>query len=106
MPLLEIVQTRQVNAYISLDETTAQQVDLYAAFLRASADEVIDKALTYVFSKDREFQEFLRAPGAAQPLERLRVHRRGTNGAESGTDRAGTKSREDREQANNGRLRS
>ena len=62
MPLLEIVQTRQITATIRLDETTAEQIDQYAAFLRASADEVVDKALTYVFAKDRDFQEFLRTP--------------------------------------------
>ena len=46
MPLLEIIQTRQVTATIRLDETTAAQIDQYAAFLHASADEVVDKALT------------------------------------------------------------
>jgi hypothetical protein len=32
MPLLEIVQTRQITASIRLDETTAEQIDQYAAF--------------------------------------------------------------------------
>ena len=45
---------------IRLDESTAAQIDQYAAFLHASADEVVDKALAYVFAKDRDFQEFLR----------------------------------------------
>ena len=56
MPLLEIIQTRQVSATIRVDETTAEQIDQYAAFLHASADEVVDKALAYVFAKDRDFQ--------------------------------------------------
>src|ERR1039457_3208014 len=59
MPLLEIIQTRAVSATIRVDETTAEQIDQYAAFLHASADEVVDKAPAYVFAKDRDFQEFL-----------------------------------------------
>jgi hypothetical protein len=35
------------------------QVDQYAAFIHASADDVVEQALAYVFSKDRDFQEFL-----------------------------------------------
>ena len=53
MPLLEIIQTRQISASIRLDEATATQVDQYAAFIHATADDVVDKALNYVFSKDR-----------------------------------------------------
>lgn len=73
MPLLEIVKTRHVTASIRLEEPTAALIDQYAAFLRASADEVVDKALTYVFAKDRDFQEFLRTPEAAQVSASLRV---------------------------------
>ena len=73
MPLLEIVKTRHVTASIRLEESTAAQIDQYAGFLRASADEVVDKALTYVFAKDRDFQEFLRTPEAAQVPGSLRV---------------------------------
>ncbi len=62
MPLLEIVQTTHVNATIRLEEATAVLVDQYAAFLHAGADEVVDKALVYVFAKDRDFQDFLRTP--------------------------------------------
>src|SRR5208282_742143 len=81
MPLLEIVQTRQVTATIRLDETTAEQIDQYAAFLHASADEVVDKALAYVFAKDRDFQEFLRTPAAARATQSLRIRRAPQNGA-------------------------
>lgn len=73
MPLLEIVKTRHVTASIRLEESTAALIDQYAAFLRASADEVVDKALTYVFAKDRDFQDFLRTPEAAQVSSSLRV---------------------------------
>jgi len=80
MPLLEIVQTHYVSATIRLDETTAEQIDQYAAFLHASADDVADKALAYVFAKDRDFQDFLRTPEAARVPRSLRVRRLGQNG--------------------------
>src|ERR1700761_9565202 len=73
MPLLEVVQTRQISASIRLTDTTATQVDQYAAFIRACADDVVEQALTYVFSKDRDFQEFLRTPEARQVASTLRI---------------------------------
>jgi hypothetical protein len=78
MPLLEINLSRYINALIRLDETTAEQVDQYAAFIHASADDVVDKALNYVFAKDRDFQDFLKTPQAKQFASTLRV-RRGPN---------------------------
>ncbi|MGH9604528.1 MAG: hypothetical protein ACRD3N_02395 [Terracidiphilus sp.] len=80
MPLLEIVQTTHVNATIRLEESTAGLVDQYAAFLHAGADEVVDKALAYVFAKDRDFQDFLRTPEAARVSQSLRIRRFGQNG--------------------------
>jgi len=78
MPLLEINLSRYISASIRLDETTAEQVDQYAAFVHASADDVVDKALNYVFSKDRDFQDFLKTPQAKQVACTLRV-RKGPN---------------------------
>ena len=66
MPLLEVVQTRQISASIRLTDTTAAQVDQYAAFIRACADDVVEQALAYVFSKDRDFQDFLKTPGSPE----------------------------------------
>ena len=79
MPLIEVIQSRQVSATIRLDEATATQVDQYAAFIHASADDVVDKALAYVFSKDRDFQDFLRTPEAQQITPTLRVRRAAVN---------------------------
>ena len=45
MPLLEVIQTRQVSASIRLTDSTATQVDQYAAFIHASADDVVEQAL-------------------------------------------------------------
>ena len=87
MPLLEIVQTRQITATIRLDETTASQIDQYAAFLHVSADDVVDKALAYIFAKDRDFQDFLRTPEAAHAPQSLRVRHFGQSGAQNGAAR-------------------
>ena len=62
MPLIEVTTNRQISASIRLEEVTATQVDQYAAFIKASPDDVVDKALGYVFSKDRDF------PGPSEPL--------------------------------------
>ncbi|MGA2351589.1 MAG: hypothetical protein ABSF70_14225 [Terracidiphilus sp.] len=84
MPLLEIIQTRHINATVCLDVTTAAQIDQYAAFLHVPADEVVDKALAYVFAKDRDFQEYLRSPEAARAVQSLRVRHLAQNGASNG----------------------
>jgi hypothetical protein len=75
MPLLEVIQTKQLSATIRLTDTTATQVDQYAAFIHASADDVVEQALAYVFSKDRDFQEFLKSPDAQRITPTLRVRR-------------------------------
>ena len=75
MPLLEVTQTRYVSASIRLRDTTAAQVDQYAAFINASADDVVEQAVAYVFSKDRDFQEFLKTPQAQRVTPTLRIRR-------------------------------
>ena len=81
MPLLEINQIRHISASVRLDESTAAQVDQYAAFIHASADDVVDKALNYVFSKDRDFQDLLKTPQAKQVVSTLRVRKGPSNAA-------------------------
>jgi len=44
MPLLEINLTRYISASVRLDESTAEQVDQYAAFVHASADDVLERS--------------------------------------------------------------
>jgi hypothetical protein len=80
MPLLEVTQTRHLSASIRLTDTTASQVDQYAAFIHASADDVVEQALAYVFSKDRDFQEFLKSPEAQRITPTLRVRRATVSG--------------------------
>jgi hypothetical protein len=75
MPLIEVTQSRYVSATIRLDSATASLIDHYAAFVHGSADDVVDKALNYVFAKDREFQEYLKSSQSAKVLPSLRVRR-------------------------------
>ena len=75
MPLLEVTQTRHISASIRLTDTTALQVDQYAAFIHASADDVVEQALAYVFSKDRDFQEYLKSSEAQRITPTLRIRR-------------------------------
>jgi hypothetical protein len=82
MPLLEVVQTRHISASIRLTDTTAIQVDQYATFIRACADDVVEQALTYVFSKDRDFHEFLKTPQAQNVTPTLRIRRAAVSDAE------------------------
>jgi len=84
MPLIEVTQSRYVSATIRLESATASLIDQYAAFVHGSADDVVDKALNYVFAKDREFQEFLKSAKAARVEPSLRVRRAGAEPAPNG----------------------
>ena len=75
MALLEIAQSRLVTATIRLEDKTAALVDQYAAFIDASADHVVNHALDYVFTKDRDFQDFLKSAGAGAAKPSLRIRR-------------------------------
>ena len=77
MPLLEITTSRKVTATVSLEEPTANLVNQYAAFTRVAADEVVNKALEYVFTKDKDFQKFIGSPNDAKPIHALRIKRNG-----------------------------
>jgi hypothetical protein len=81
MPLLEVTQTKQVSASIRLFDTTATQVDQYAAYIHATADEVVEKALQYVFSKDPGFREFQKTPQAKDAASTLRIRKAPANDA-------------------------
>ena len=55
--LLDIRITKNVTVTCTLEQSIANQVDQYAAFVGATADDVVNKALEYVFGKDRDFQQ-------------------------------------------------
>jgi hypothetical protein len=77
MPLLEIIISRKVTATVSLEEPTANLVNRYAAFTRVDADDVVNKALEYVFTKDKDFQKYIGAPNDSKPIHPLRIKRSG-----------------------------
>lgn len=81
MPLLEVTQVRHISASVRLTDSTAAQVDQYASFIHASADDVVEQALTYVFSKDRDFQEFLKSSQAGRITPTLRIRKGPSNDA-------------------------
>ena len=81
MALIEVTQSRYVSATIRLDSATASLIDHYAAFVHGSADDVVDKALNYVFAKDREFQEYLKTAQSSDVVPTLRVRRSGNGEA-------------------------
>jgi hypothetical protein len=46
-----------------------------AKAIRACADDVVEQALAYVFSKDRDFQDFLKTPEARKVASTLRIRK-------------------------------
>ena len=81
MPLLEVIQTKQVSASVRLSDTTAVQVDQYAAYIHATADDVVEKALQYVFAKDPGFRDFQKTPQAKEVASTLRIRKAPVNDA-------------------------
>jgi hypothetical protein len=75
MPLLDVVQTKKVVATITLEESTAANVDKYAAFINANADDVVTQALDYVFKRDKDFRKFLEAPDGKKAPVCLRIRK-------------------------------
>jgi hypothetical protein len=75
MALLEVVHQKTVVATISLKESTANNVDRYAAFINAPADDVVTQALDYVFGKDKEFQKYLESGDVRKSPMPLRIRK-------------------------------
>jgi hypothetical protein len=74
MPLLSVTASKKIETNIRLEESTAKLLDQYAAFLKAgSADDVVNKALEYVFTKDKDFQQHLEQNPDAKVPSLLRV---------------------------------
>ena len=89
MPLLEITKVRQLTAMLRLNEKTAELVNQYGAFIHCDdADTVIEQALNYVFTKDRDFQEFLKTAEAQEVRPILRVRKSPHPGASSGASKS------------------
>jgi hypothetical protein len=83
MPLLEISASEKVTAVVTLEDSTARQVDQYAAFTKGSADDVVNAALEYVFSKDKDFLRYRDENPTAKPVIHLRIKRPASNGTKA-----------------------
>ncbi len=59
MALLNIKPTKKITFTCSIEESNLLLVDHYAAFAKASGDEVIDSALAHVFGIDKQFKHYL-----------------------------------------------
>ena len=77
MPLLKVSLSNKITATVSLESTTADKLDLYAAFTKTTADAVLDAALAHVFDKDKDFQKYCEAHSGSTPRS-LRVKVSGT----------------------------
>jgi hypothetical protein len=81
MPLLNVTQTKHVSASIRLAETTATRIDQYVAFVRGQddseveADQIIEEGVLYAFGQDRDFQKYLKTPGAQKVTPSLRIRK-------------------------------
>ena len=73
MALLTVKASKKIDATLRLEESTAKMIDRYAAFLKVSADEVVDKGMEYIFMKDKEFQQHLEKQPALQVPASLRI---------------------------------
>jgi hypothetical protein len=86
MSLLNIRASKKITITCTLEQSTALQVDQYAAFLNVGADDVVNSALEYVFSKDSKFQQFREENKHAQAPMALRVKKPAAASASAKTD--------------------
>ena len=73
MAILEVIHIKKLTATIQIDEPLALTLDQYAHHIHASADEVIGKALEFVFAKDKDFQKWASSDAAATVPQSLRL---------------------------------
>ncbi len=68
MPLLTVKTSKKIDTNLRLEQSTATTLDRYAHFLKSSADDVVNEALEYIFSRDKDFQQYLQQyPDIAVP---------------------------------------
>jgi hypothetical protein len=84
MPLPEIAQNHPVNRMIRLNQSTAELIDQYRANFQVSAEEFVTRALTYVFSRHRDFRKFLRGMESRSAAPRCSKRKSPQNGTGSG----------------------
>ncbi len=63
MALLKAVSTDNRKVTFMLRAETVETLEVYAQFLPAPKEQVVDQALAYIFRKDRQFQKYLQEKG-------------------------------------------
>ena len=86
MALLTVKASKKVEALLKLEESTAKMIDRYAAFLKVSADDVVNEGMEYIFTKDKDFQQHLETEPNTTVQASLRIKK---TPASAGTSRNG-----------------
>lgn len=73
MALFKVKVSKKIETSIRLEESTAKMLDRYAHFHKSPADDVVNEALEYIFTKDKEFQQQLAADPDAKVESTLRI---------------------------------
>jgi hypothetical protein len=75
VPLFKVRTSKKVGTSIRLEESTAKMLDRYAQFHKSPADDVVNDALEYIFTKDKDFQQELSQNPNAQVEDAHKVKR-------------------------------
>ena len=68
MPLISQEVTKErVQMRFRLDKDVVADLEAYCRFLHSGRDFVVENMLTFVFKKDRDFQDWLAANPSARP---------------------------------------
>ena len=73
MALFKVKTSKKVETQLKLEESTAKMLDRYAHFHQASADDVANQALEYIFGHDKDFQQHLQQNADAKVPSSLRI---------------------------------
>lgn len=73
MALFTVKTSKKVETQLRLEESTAKMLDRYAHFHKASADEVANEALEYIFTRDKDFQQDLQQNPSIDVPSSLRI---------------------------------
>lgn len=73
MALFTVKTSNKIDTSMRLEESTAKMLDRYAHFHKASADDVVNEALEYIFKHDKDFQQDLTVHPDAKVNSTVRV---------------------------------
>ena len=59
MALFTVKTSNKIDTSMKLEESTVKLLDRYAHYLKASAEDVVNASLEYVFERDKDFQNYL-----------------------------------------------